>query len=52
MYPLAAHAATHTSGGTGWFGPLLLILVGVLIGRLWGRWAGLKHLGKAEFRNR
>ena len=52
MYPLAAHAATHTSGGVGWLGPLLLILVGVLIGRLWGRWAGLKHLGKAEFRNR
>ena len=49
-YVLAA--ATHTSGGVGWLGPLLLILFGVLIGRLWGRWAGLKHLGKAEFRNR
>ena len=49
-YVLAA--ATHTSGGVGWLGPLLLILVGVLIGRLWGRWAGLKHLGTAEFRTR
>ena len=51
MYVLAA--GTHTSGGGGgWIGYLLLILVGVLIGRLWGRWAALKHLGTAEFRNR
>lgn len=47
----AAHAATHASGN-GWLGPLLLILVGVLIGRLWGRRAALRHLGEYEFRGR
>jgi hypothetical protein len=47
-----AHAATHASSGSGWFGPLLLILFGVLVGRLWGRWAALKHLGEYEFRGR
>jgi len=57
MHALAAsavtHAATHTTtGGHSWVGPLLLILVGVLIGRLWGRRAGLRHLGEAEFRTR
>jgi len=31
---------------------ILLILVGVLIGRLWGRWAGIRHLGAAEFKSR
>jgi hypothetical protein len=31
---------------------ILLVGVGVLIGRLWGRRAGLKHLGGAEFRTR
>ena len=50
MYVLAA--TTHTASHAGWLGPLLLILVGVLIGRFWGRWAALKHLGTAEFRNR
>lgn len=52
MYVLAAaHTATH-SGGNGWLGPLLLILVGVLIGRLWGRRAALRQLGEYEFRGR
>jgi hypothetical protein len=50
-YVLAA--ATHaSSGGAGWLGYLLLILLGVGLGRFWGRWAALKHLGTAEFRNR
>lgn len=31
---------------------ILLILVGVVIGRLWGRRAGLKHLGASEFKTR
>jgi hypothetical protein len=34
--------------------PLEIFLVGggILIGRLWGRRAGLRHLGEAEFRSR
>jgi hypothetical protein len=31
---------------------IILVLVGVVIGRIWGRRAGLKHLGEAEFRSR
>ena len=48
-----AHAATTTaSSGPGWLGPLVLIIIGVLVGRVWGRWAGLRHLGESEFRQR
>ena len=55
MLPLTvAHTATtHTSSGNGWLGGLLIVLlIGILVGRRWGRWAGLKHLGKYEFRGR
>ena len=31
---------------------ILLVVVGILIGRVWGRRAGLKHLGAAEFKSR
>jgi len=31
---------------------ILLVLIGVVIGRLWGRRAGLKHLGATEFNSR
>ena len=45
--------ATGHSGGNSML-PLevILVLVGVVIGRIWGRRAGLKHLGEAEFRTR
>ena len=55
MLPLTvAHTATtHTSSGNGWLGGLLIVLlIGILVGRRWGRWAGLKHLGTHEFRGR
>jgi hypothetical protein len=50
--PAVKPAATH--GSTSSLLPLeiILVLVGVIIGRLWGRRAGLKHLGEAEFRSR
>ena len=44
MYALTvAHAATTThASGSGWLGGLLVVLlIGVLVGRRWGRWAGL-----------
>jgi hypothetical protein len=31
---------------------IILVLIGVVIGRLWGRRTGLKHLGEVEFRTR
>lgn len=31
---------------------IILVLAGVVIGRIWGRRAGLRHLGEAEFRTR
>jgi hypothetical protein len=31
---------------------IVLVLIGVVIGRLWGRRAGLKHLGDTEFQAR
>jgi len=31
---------------------IILVVIGIVIGRLWGRRAGLKHLGEAEFRTR
>lgn len=54
-HALAAHVATtHASHGSGWLVYLLVVVlvVGVLAGRRWGRRAGLKHLGTSEFRNR
>lgn len=48
----AAHSAAagqHTS-----MLPLevILVLAGVLIGRIWGRRSGLRHLGESEFKSR
>lgn len=31
---------------------IVLVVIGVVIGRLWGRRAGLKHLGETEFQAR
>jgi hypothetical protein len=47
------HAAGNGSDDTSLV-PLdiVLVVVGVVIGRLWGRRAGLKHLGTSEFRSR
>jgi hypothetical protein len=53
---LAAATTTHHAASHGVSGMLLLeillVLAGVAIGRLWGRRAGLKHLGEVEFRTR
>jgi hypothetical protein len=53
---LLAQVATHHSAGDGDAGlipvDILLILVGVVIGRFWGRRTGIKHLGEAEFKSR
>lgn len=49
----ASHAqAASGGGGGGLIGPALILLLGVILGRWWGRRAGLRHLGEAEFRNR
>jgi hypothetical protein len=50
--PTAKPAASHTSSTSLLPLEVILVLVGVIIGRLWGRRAGLKHLGEAEFRSR
>jgi hypothetical protein len=54
VYVLAAHAAggTHASSYAAAFPYLVTLVIGVILGRLWGRRAGLKHLGEYEFRNR
>jgi hypothetical protein len=31
---------------------ILLVHIGVVIARIWGKRAGLRHLGEAEFRTR
>jgi hypothetical protein len=31
---------------------IVLVVIGIVIGRLWGRRAGLKHLGASEFKSR
>jgi hypothetical protein len=31
---------------------IVLVVIGIVIGRLWGRRAALKHLGEVEFRSR
>jgi hypothetical protein len=31
---------------------IILVLIGVVIGRIWGRRVGLRHLGEVEFRSR
>jgi hypothetical protein len=49
-HAVTSHPAHHGNGLL----PLeiILVLTGVVIGRLWGRRTGLKHLGEAEFRTR
>jgi hypothetical protein len=53
-YLLAAHVAqtTHTSGYAKYIPYGVMLVIGGAIGRLWGRRAGLKHLGEFEYRNR
>jgi hypothetical protein len=55
QHALAQHAAAqHASGHGSSLLPLeiVLVLIGVGIGRIWGRRTGLKHLGEVEFRTR
>jgi hypothetical protein len=52
---LAQVAAHHSSGNSDTElipVDIILVLIGVVIGRLWGRRAGLKHLGASEFKSR
>jgi len=53
-YLLAAHVAhtTHASGLAKSIPYLVILVVGIVIGRATGRRAGLKHLGEFEYRNR
>ena len=46
----SAHSARH--GNSMLPLEILLVVIGVVIGRLWGRRAGLKHLGDTEFQAR
>ncbi len=51
---LAATVQTHANsagGGIDW-SFVIVFVVGVVVGRLWGRRAALRHLGEAEFRTR
>jgi hypothetical protein len=43
--------ASSAAGGFDW-SFVIVFLVGVVAGRWWGRRAGLRHLGEAEFRTR
>jgi hypothetical protein len=45
------HAAAH-HGNSMLPLEIVLVLIGVFIGRLWGRRTGLKHLGETEFNAR
>jgi hypothetical protein len=49
-----SHHASSNGGDDTSLIPLdiVLVLIGVVIGRLWGRRAGLKHLGASEFKSR
>ena len=53
-YLLAAHLAqtAHASGNAMYIPYLVMLVIGVVIGRVWGRSAGLKHLGSAEYQAR
>jgi hypothetical protein len=53
-YLLAAHVAqtAHASGNGKYIPYLVMLVIGVAIGRVWGRSAGLKHLGAAEYQAR
>jgi hypothetical protein len=53
QHPVAQHASQHSAGHNDmWPLEVLLVLIGVFIGRIWGKRAGLRHLGEAEFRTR
>jgi hypothetical protein len=43
---------THTSGNAKYIPYGVVLVIGLLIGRLSGRRAGLKHLGEYEYKNR
>jgi hypothetical protein len=49
-----AHAAhtTHAAGLAQSIPYLVILVVGIVIGRITGRRAGLKHLAEAEFQTR
>ena len=49
---LAVVLQHHTGGAGGLLTLLVVFVVGLIVGRLWGRRAGLRHLGEAEFRTR
>jgi hypothetical protein len=53
-YLLAAHVAhaAHKSNEDAFIRYGLVLVIGIVIGRLTGRRAGLKHLGEAEFQTR
>jgi hypothetical protein len=50
--PLASAATNQGSGSSMLPLEIILVVIGIIIGRIWGRRAGLKHLGEAEFRAR
>jgi hypothetical protein len=54
VYVLAAHAtqAAHTSSDASIVRYGLVLVIGIVIGRLSGRRAALKHLAEAEFQSR
>jgi hypothetical protein len=53
-YLLAAHVAqtTHASGNAKLIPYGVVLVIGMVIGRMSGRRAGLKHLGEAEYQTR
>ena len=51
MAARATHAATGSNNST-WIIDGIFFAGGLLIGRVWGRRTGLKHLGEVEFNNR
>ena len=53
-YLLAAHVAqaTHKSSEATFIRYGLVLVIGIVIGRLTGRRAGLRHLAEAEFQTR
>lgn len=53
MHILLAVAIHHRqSGGDTLIPYALVFIIGLIVGRLWGRRTGLRHLGEAEFRTR
>jgi hypothetical protein len=53
MHMLLAIAVHHQQAGRDHLIPYVVVLaVGLVLGRVWGRRAGLRHLGEAEFRTR